>query len=92
MTLSPTRRGGLRLRGLPCATRMVLQTLVLPARQQPQPLGAVLAGMLVMVTQTIHVLVPPRALAHGACERTQTALGLALDFARVGLGEVALGR
>ena len=71
-------RGGLRLRGLARTTRMVLQTLVLPTRQQPQALSAVLARMLVMVPKPVHVLVPPLTRWNLTTERLQPLLGLLL--------------
>ena len=70
------------------------QTLVLAARKECKSNSPMIPRMLIMIPQPIHILAPPRALADAAREGAQAPLGLALDLAQLGfgdLGEVRVG-
>ena len=71
------------------------QTFMLPTRQQREPHTAMVARMLIMIPQPVHILVPPRTLPNPTRKRPQPPLGLALDLAQVGfadVGEIGIGQ
>jgi hypothetical protein len=58
----------------------VLQTLMLTIREQGKSDGPVVARVLVVVAQTIHVFVPALAIGDAARKRPQSSLGLPFNL------------
>lgn len=53
-----------------------------------------IARMLIMIPQAIHVLIPPSTLPNATRKRTKPPFGLALDFTQVrfaDVGEIRIG-
>jgi len=65
----------------------VLQTLVLTTRKQRKTNRTVVARVLIMITQTVHVLVPALAIRDATSKRPQSSLSLPLNFPHLTLAD-----
>lgn len=66
----------------------VLQALVLATRKQRKPNSAMIARMLIMIPQPIHILIPPLAVAHPAGKRSKPLLRLPLHLPQLALRDI----
>jgi len=75
---SALRRSRLARRG---GRFWMLQALVLPWREQLKADGAVVARVLIVISESVHVLVSPLTIADATGEWAQSAFSLALHLA-----------
>jgi hypothetical protein len=60
---------------------------VLPTSEERKANRAMISGVLIVVAQSVHILVPPLAVTNTACIRTEPTLRLFLDFPKLRLAE-----
>lgn len=71
-----------------CGARVlvcVLQALVLTAGKEMEPCRPVLAGVLIMISQSVHVLVSPLTVAHATRKRPKSTLRFPLNLPQLTL-------
>lgn len=68
--------------------RSVLQTLVLATREEGEPNSAVIARVLIVIPQPIHVLIPPLTIADSTCKWTKPLLRLPLHLPQLALRNI----
>lgn len=72
--------------------RSILQALVLAAGQQCETHSTMVARMLIVISQAVHVLVAPLTIANATRKGSQTLLSLALHLAQLALRDVHRGQ
>lgn len=70
----------------------VPKTLVLARSEKSKADGAMVARVLIVIPQAVHILVPPGAVRNTACEGFQSSLGLTFDFPSLRLGHPESGK
>lgn len=65
----------------------VLQAFVLSASEQSETYRAVIARVLIVVPEPVHVLVPALAVGYAACKGTEATFCLAFYLAQLTLGD-----
>ena len=66
----------------------MLQTLMLPTRKKRKPNSTMIARMLIMIPQPIHILIPPLTIPNTTRKRPQPLLSLLLHLPQLRLGDI----